>query len=51
MLFEKKNFEINLLSDFSFSVRGLKNQIIGKSENFIMEYFGIFQTENDYLIY
>ena len=50
MLFEKKYFEISLLSEFSvhyekivkFSVRGLKNQIIGKSESFNMEDFGIF---------
>ena len=49
MLFEKKYFEISLLSDFSvhyekivkLSVRGPKNEIIGKSECFITADFDI----------
>ena len=49
MLFEKKYFEKNLLSGFlvytemivKFSVRGPKNQIIEKSECFIMADFDI----------
>ena len=58
MLFEKKYFEKYLLSGFSvhterivkFSVRGPKNQIIEKSESFIMADFDYCKTQNHYLM-
>ena len=57
MLFEKNYFEKNLLSEFlvhtesivKFSVRGQKNQIIEKSESFIMADFDNCKTQNHYL--
>ena len=58
MLFEKIDFEKKLLSGFlvhterivKFSVRGPKNQIIEKSECFIMADFDYCKTQNHYLM-